>query len=231
MKELDNHEKEMELLSKVFQTEGDSHHLDDTFRQLQDLIKQDLVAIIDESKYPEKSSFIAVLESFIAQLQLFIQFPALRENTVIGVMHTSVNSRQAFYNKVIQPGRNLEFLIKKNKNIPIIHCHREDERIYLYNAFHKREEISRLDIRVLLDTLTRDYQMDLRNVITHFLSETPFIHEHISYIDFSLASNDHETYWSFLERTDALLVNVIFKLVGINLFAIYIRLDITRRFF
>ncbi|WP_026691847.1 tetratricopeptide repeat protein [Peribacillus kribbensis] len=211
MREIGKQGTEIELLSKVFQTEGDSHIWDETFKQLHDLIKQELVMIIDDSKYPEKASFLKVIENFMSQLQLFITVPALREKTVIGVMHTSVAGRQLFYDKIIQPGRNSEFLMKKNRNIPIIHCHSEDERIYLYNAFHNREEISRLDIRVLLDTLARKYHMDLRNVITYFLSETPFIHEHITYIDFSLASNNNETFWDFLDRTDALLVNIDIK--------------------
>jgi TPR repeat protein len=207
---LDKKEAELKLLSKIFQTEGDVYSWEEHFQKVKQLVEQELVGLMDETTYPEKATIIKELNLFLGQLQLLLRYPSLKGKTIVGVMHDSSTSRKHFYETVIQPTAEIE-LILKNRNIPVVHINSDEDRIYVYNAHQKREEVDRKALNVLLNELDSHYKMDLRQVITHFLSEKSLDFNNLAFIDFSLVTNHEDSYLNFIEKTGLFLINMDYK--------------------
>lgn len=206
---LDNKEEELKLLSKILATEGDTFPWYETFLKVKQVIDKELVDALDDAKYPDKAAFMEELNRFLVQLKLLLRYPSLKGKTVVGVMHDSVSSRKYFYQTIIQPTNEMKLLLK-NRTIPILHSNSGENRISFYTPYQK-EAVEPKTLKLFLSELDSHYRMDLRQIMTHFLSEKKLQFNHLAFFDFTLAANREESFLNLIEKTDLFLVNIAYK--------------------
>ena len=173
---------ELDLISRTLNSEGivQLNEIEIQLNELEKLININYKKIIEEGNYPEKAKSLEELNDIYNYANMYIKYPMLIGKTVIGVICDNQYSRAGVMLGDLGINER-KYNLNINNSIPTIYVN-GIESLNTINQFDFVNEVTKNDIKVMLDSLIKKRKIDLRQSIVGIVNSQPIKYENIAVI-------------------------------------------------
>lgn len=199
---------ELDLISRTLNSDGivELNEIETQMNELEKLINVKYKEIIEKGNYPEKVKSLEELNDIYNYMKMYTKYPMLIGKTVIGVMCDNQYSRDGIMSVDLGIDEK-KFNLNRNNSIPIMYVNGY-ESLNTINQFDFVNEVTPSDINVMLNSLIKKRNIDLRQSIISIVNSQPIKYENIAVIFLpSFGDKYSPSFKQLVNMTDFMILN------------------------
>lgn len=159
-------ERKIKLLAKLLKEEDErNNQMCKIFYEFYSIIKEGFIPKLEKSTFPNKTKIFSLIEGYLEDIELLINFSDIIGNSFIGVLGSDYDTYNTIINNlIIDKGKNLHM---SNSNIPSIILNNDDNIIKLLNLLDNEVILTEEEYNLTTKELYKN-RIDIREFIKVF---------------------------------------------------------------